>query len=184
MKHELNFHNKLYCPNCKHNSDIKITGTIDVEIPFGKIKIIDNALRQALYCICPNCKESEMMILDKDIFDQVLLLNKKGYETLFSCEGHSMWDSGYIVFKDKTILNKIKKEYGCPEEWYMDNLIPKGDPDTIRTLNHFIHEKYYEIKGITFEMLKKKYLNTLDEWVKSLPDYTVLCKGGEDNNGY
>ena len=61
---------------------------------------VDNKLRKIV------TKETEYIELDKQIALLILLLNRKGYHTLFSCSGHDN-SRGYITFQYSDKVNDL-----------------------------------------------------------------------------
>lgn len=87
--------------------------------------------------------------IDKGMWDILIELNKKGYYTIFSCEGHvndkNEWE-GYIVFLDT---------------YNFVNYPPK-----FSKVNN--HRKYYYWNG-KGEESRQEYLDSVLKWARTLP---------------
>lgn len=65
--------------------------------------------------------------IDKGIIETIALLNRKGYTTRFSCEGHDDWKywrkhpQAYIFFCERGLMREVVKEYPIPDSWFIDN---------------------------------------------------------------
>ena len=117
----------LMCPHCYNLStteyDInfgyghnhKLHTEIHITNKEGKFK---NGLDEEL--ACDKCKGAEPIILDPKIAGVVMLLNKKGLKTRFSCAGHK-WpgevDTPYIVFDESVPIDIFKN---LPRGWRLD----------------------------------------------------------------
>lgn len=70
--------------------------------------------------ICVSCGEYQNFFhVDDKIADVIITLNKKGYITLFSCEGHEDSPGAYIYFKNPDI-NFDGFTENLPDEWFLD----------------------------------------------------------------
>ena len=104
-------------------------------------------------CICITFPPYYMTWIDVKIQEHVRILNKKGYFTKFSCEGHSKHNKTYIVFVyDYGFEKKIK----LPEGFNMKNLSIEHSYD-----KHMSDDE--------FERQKENCLNTLLKWCNELP---------------
>lgn len=69
---------------------------------------------------CPHCKETgeELCVnIDEEIAEDIAVLNKKGYETMFCCSSHSEKDPlMYVVFSYAQDFEGIDP----PEDFYFD----------------------------------------------------------------
>lgn len=85
---------------------------------------------------CTSCEEyAEQIFLDPNIAIAISILNKKGFYTVFCCEGHHettietkdkrlSQENPYIYFKDDTILSYISGDFPLPKTWFVDNKEP------------------------------------------------------------
>lgn len=124
--------------------------------------------------VCPICWEIEeekkecrhdkdnFVEIDDNIFDIIVMLNKKGYHTKYCCGGHDrLLDEVYIVFdkwNSHDIINKlnVKKDIGIYWKLTKSNcviraLVPKGTK-TETEAKHFLSNRRNELR----------------EWVKKL----------------
>ena len=119
---------------------------------------------------CPNCGyEFEMVGIDPNILPSIALLNKKGYATIASCEGHVMngkvkfISKAYVFFADKKYV-KILKEYPLPDLWYIDDINLEFSEFIIRSMEYSDIEKEYCSDEAVKERMEQLY-----KWVVSLP---------------
>lgn len=127
------------------------------------------------YFVCPRCYYTMdkctcdieaypnycAVMIDKGMQEQIRILNKKDYFTLYCCESHDAKDTIYIKFRDKFGLGK---SIDVPSGFELDKK------------NNQIEYSYD--KNITqeeFEKEKEKQLAILLDWCKSLPE----CKKHE-----
>lgn len=115
----------------------------------------------------------DVFTCDPMIARTISTLNKLGYMTLASCEGHyeiKEYDVSYPKEKMVTgIYILFKENYkfpNLPEGFEVDELDGKTD------LSHIIY--YYDASGnhknrIDFEKRKEKYCKLLEEWAMNLP---------------
>lgn len=164
MQEKISGDGAFMCPVCKSISYLKMKSNIDLQnVDHPECEILFGVTYQIT---CYSC-HSEFTAddpMDPNIAPIISLLNKKGYQTKFCCEGHSVNDNKpgslfYIFFKDTGYYDHI--ENSLPDKFYIDHnsykqgkliIRAKVDPD----------DKGYP--GIN------KMMKTLMKWAKSLPD--------------
>ena len=118
--------------------------------------VCPNCFRQMHECTCKTYPNYYAIWIDKGIQEHVRILNDKGYTTEYSCESHEPMNIIYVNF-DRT--------YGMGD----GIKIPKGFKYTKRSCQ-LEHRYDKNISREDFEAEKKKHLDILLEWCKSLPD--------------
>ena len=124
----------LMCPRCYNIYEVALAVMeAATAISTNDLHIDDIFLGYSIYCKCPSCKTEDLFIeLDTNIAKAISIFNKKGYKTLYCCEGHKYTENyydyiaSYIYFKDRSILEYI--DY-LPETWFLDytNIMDSGD---------------------------------------------------------
>lgn len=170
----------LMCPNCYEHIILKSSTHNSVE--YLKNQKYTEAVKhlilniEPLYTVtCPYCGDIIVTedIIDPNMVEFISILNKKGYETKYSCEGHTeinrdfiSYSHPYILFKDKN-LKDILKYIPLQGGWYLDT---KYDRFSIYWKDSLCLE---------FEHSKEliKYNNTdiflyLKRWIDCLPVIT------------
>jgi len=168
----------LMCPKClkMHYADINNCITISN-------KNIDTNVEY--YMQCEECSShTKMIVIDYNIAEAIEILNKKGYFTVYCCEGHVEYDiednlyyyaPGYIYFLisyDKSILdrNPLPTEWLIYEEeaecgiFVIRENLSLIEPDFQNTGFKLTDKQHIELYADS----KTKYINLL-EWVKQLP---------------
>jgi hypothetical protein len=111
---------------------------------------------------------------DPNILEAIMLLNSKGYGTLYSCEGHVLSSPTdekpsigcpYIVFKQNCAELK-----SCPKGWTLFKVY-------LSRVSHPVQKIEYSGIGTRNEHWKEEALTALYEWVDSLPN--IINNGGE-----
>lgn len=128
---------------------------------------------------CPECSSKESLImLDPNITTVISLLNKKGFRTSFSCEGHKIADSdsyAYILFnnlskKNQDILTEAFKNSSYWVTYNPDFLLPYLDKSQFKYYNNnFMLDSMEKCKDSKEENLKENYLHELLDIVMGLP---------------
>lgn len=96
-----------------------------------------------------------MIMVDLGVQEAVRILNKKGYRTLDSCEGHSKYSNTYISFRSN---------YGFGES------LPLPDGFGKMKKNHAVSTMYdMSLSDECYELQKKMNLDALLSWAESLP---------------
>lgn len=175
------------CPECGKYFIIKFKGLIDIEYPkWFQIKHYNNDdmvpyISTTFHLPCPHCDEfatyTSHDIIDPNIVPTITLLNKKGYETLYSCEGHyvgkrygKVWSRAYILFSDAS-LRRIVKTNPLPKSWYLvsSDADYKDDFDDADIENRKLESADFiirsDVKESTLEIMKDLYV-----WANSLPN--------------
>ena len=125
--------------------------------------VCTQCLHQVLECTCETYPRYNLLWIDKNIQEHVRILNDKGYITNYSCESHAPNDIIYINFSGKYGLGetiqipegfKHVKSYNQIEHWY-------GKDSKARK----------KMAQEEFEAEKKRHLDILLGWCKSLPEY-------------
>ena len=167
----------LYCRECHTLYELK-------GVVLHNITAVDTALKSSdfsLYNIqCKNCGNL-MIVLDKEISEDIALLNKKGYTTEFSCQGHSLEDCSYIAFDDKATKALLDKKIIPPDKWYYESAdMYLANEDTYRPskviILRSVLQRFYgdegtlQLLGLSYDDLYKETMVNLHNWVKTLPD--------------
>lgn len=167
----------LYCNNCHTLYDMKgviLHNIIAIDIPLKSSDF-------SLYDIqCKNCGNL-MIVLDKEISEDIVLLNEKGYTTEFSCQGHSLEECSYIAFDDNTTKALLDKKIVPPDKWYYEsaNMYLKNE-DTYRPgeiiILRSVLQRFYgdggilDLLSLSYDDLYNETMTNLHNWVKELPD--------------
>ena len=133
---------RLMCPNCFSDN-----GTI-IEDCTCKLVLKDNdkVENKRLYSNvlvdvegeCINCNNTvDFITVDDKIADVIITLNKKGYITLFSCEGHGEYSGAYIYFAYQRYINIEGFEETLPDEWEVDKVDLESEALVIRAKDEF-----------------------------------------------
>lgn len=119
--------------------------------------------------VCPQCMNTldgcdcelyppyYLIHIDKNIQEHIRILNKKGYRTVYCCEGHSRGSNTYITF-----FNDYFEYIDTPVGFKYDR--------KRKTITYTYRMSMTEEK---IEKLKTEKLSILLEWAKSLPDRRV-----------
>jgi len=157
----------LFCPKCMTVKRINaiINNDSNIDIDYHRLVCSFNEK-------CPSCRD-DMVILDSDITESVINLNKKGYKTEYCCSGHDdrNTNSAYISFNESQHykFNNILP----PEEWCYDNIddgyIFNHNEVCIRPITKFICNEYYKYKDIQINEVIKRNIRFLNKWIDKLP---------------
>lgn len=116
----------LMCCNCYMVNQYNIyqTQNMYIDDPNNEIDIYFSdpqyTIKRCKYCKTEN---PETAVLDENIAFIISKLNRLGYKTKYCCEGHNNYiddynyESGYIYFEDKSILDYL---HLLPITWYLD----------------------------------------------------------------
>lgn len=167
----------LMCPHCynvsvtDYNVNFRYTHKHKLHADFGVAQKgkFKNGLNDDAVA-CDKCKDAEPIILDPRIAFTIMILNKKGFKTTFSCAGHK-WppdetDVPYISFEDSVPIDIFKN---LPEGWRLD---VDGDfiavvKDMYPAIPYFPVNIYYYPAEIG-ESLRFD-IDELDAWASNLP---------------
>ena len=141
----------IMCKNCFHMEPIKIRVNNKIRLD-RRNERVEVSNKTYCYYECPECGNHAVGIeLDFHIAPIIQVLNKKGYYTLFCCEGHSIYDGGYIYFEDDFAMRYIVY---LPDSCFVDLGDLREDKLIIR-----------------FEYCNKyRALEEIYEWALQLPD--------------
>lgn len=156
----------LMCSNCYELTPIKMEAKSTL-IYKPKLNICFNPL---ISYDCEECGyDNEVaIILDGKIASIISDLNKKGYKTCYSCEGHfNNYCTEYIDDNDEFIFNVAEAYISFEKPLEVDS-IPKfwvlyNEDDEMK---HRIITTNSDEKGFN----KNKALDSLRVWVKNLPE--------------
>lgn len=131
-----------------------------------------------------NLKKNDFIYIDYEIFNQVLLLNEKGYKTLYSCEGHRRkYSKRNTVISDIYLAILIEDNFDKYAK-YLAN-VPDGFDVYIKKLYNIDEDKlakavviYQQPVNIDrmckdkeyFNKVKKEDLESLHRFIRQLPD--------------
>ena len=167
----------LMCPHCYNLSatDYNINFIYDrnhelhTEISIanrdGKF---DNGLDKEL--ACDKCNEAEPIILDSRIANIIMILNKKGFNTRFSCAGHKYGKAiiapPYIAFDESVPIDIFRT---LPKGWGLD---VNGDFISLKKsmypeVTEFPVSIYYNLEDDTGSIRFNQH--KLESWASRLP---------------
>lgn len=154
------------CPSCNHVNKIYVAYKYTIKSP-NPIYFVDSKLE----VICEECNksfESSIIGIDPNIISVIETLNKLGYKTDFSCEGH-VYSNGnisrpYVRFTDSRAIEK----YGSPKDWIIERDLDDDSGSTAIYYNESIDNN---------GRLKQKALGLLEDWVRSFEEF----KSEEEN---
>ena len=134
------------CPHCLEGEVAK--GKVVAPIQSGMIKMT-----------CPSCGKDydcdSYDVIDPNILRTIETLNKKGYTTWSSCEGHENYSGSYIYFKNKDD-EEILITNPLPDSWYLSKRMP-------------VEEFNFIIRGKE-EISKSDRMEDIENWAQSLPE--------------
>lgn len=162
----------LICSYCKHVEKFSIDSNITI-MHENKRNPNFIYMRRAYNFECSNCgcRNYNKEPFDANIADIIVELNKKGYETLFCCEGHiddlAKYDykSKEFIYRDCESIGYISFDTSCsksidelckhplPKEWYIDR------------------ENYqFSIRVKTPQSDMRTRIKSIRKWVNELPN--------------
>ena len=162
-----------YCNNCYtpvvFDYDISIDSKSEIHGNIMYNTSIDDIKEVVVTCPKCNC-EYEAIGIDPNIVDTIALLNKKGYTTLYSCEGNriSFKDinpdslcNAYISFKDNHM--DVLSDNPLPYNWNVD-----------LSLNEFVIRSNIPdgmpVEEYCSEEVLKERMDSIYKWAESLPN--------------
>lgn len=105
-----------FCPKCNTPNNIKIISQISVR---GSEDI---CVCFKVFITCRNCGEMFVTCdkgIDPNISNAIIKLNKLGFKTTSSCEGHVDEHMGYVIVNPYILFeNDSIIKYGHPDGWY------------------------------------------------------------------
>ena len=173
-----------FCPNCFMPSVFKIDNVIKVDTDGDCNVRIDD--RSDIRITCGNCcGDYHLTKLDPNITWAISELNRKGYKTSYSCEGHNRTyleltygediieenDScfPYITFTDTSyIIMKAFDDNPIGDPWYYD-IFYYGENEISSIAIRANMSSIDDLDDINF--LKERIMS-LNEWVDKLPYIT------------
>ena len=177
INHSFNGYLGFYCPKCFHPFLVHARINIDLDYENSFINDEENNINFCTNYIitCPKCGQSSAYdhYLDPAITPNIALLNKKGYETLFCCQGHNHqrdysnndeWGpiesfvnyGAYIMFCKEVNMKDVIKKYPLPTIWKLDNDSYMYDGTIIRCDDN--HD----------DLMQR--MVSLWDWINTLPD--------------
>ena len=116
--------------------------------------VCPNCMNTLDLCICTLFPPYYLIHIDKNIQEHIRILNKKGYRTMYCCEGHNAGSNTYITFSF---------------DYFSDIGTPKGFKyDKKRRTISYVYSM--KLKEETIKKIKTEKLAELLEWIKSLPE--------------
>ena len=141
-----------------------------------------------------NLKKDDFIYIDYNIFNHVLLLNEKGYKTLYSCEGHRRkYSKRNTVISDIYLAILIEDNFDKYAK-YLAN-VPDGFDVYIKKLYNIEEDKLAKAVVIYqqpvnydrmckdkeyFNKVKKENLDSLYKFIEQLPNILVTILNQED----
>lgn len=119
-------------------------------------------------CNCDSKPYYSLWWVDLNIQEAIRILNEKGYKTQYSCESHKPHDNMYIAF---LYTYGFGKDLPAP-----DGFKCNGGGKIIEHLYGKDSKARKKMSEEEFEAEKRKHLEILLEWAKSLPEQTGEIK--------
>ena len=135
-----------YCPTC---NKVYETEKIHMKFEYGDGK-----------CPTPGC-DGAVFGIDENMIVPIMILNQKGYSTMWSCSGHvyelgeAYVPDGYIAFRDKKCFPD-----SVPEGWYED----------IGAFGYCIRYRNRADTPVHVQHSILYHMATLLDWANDLPD--------------
>ena len=186
---------KFMCPECYEIVDVrKVNNVIDFEyydLPdfmtdFHLGEDVENVSYNVdlplinIHCTCKHCNNKVSLIeLDEGIVDMISNLNKKGYDTIFSCEGHIIneenYDLAYVIFEvpdiadDIFFINRIYKNFPS-HAWIINRSFRRLE-------NKSVVEIYMRDSYAKEDKKRLEALRFLNEFVNVIPNINEIMEG-------
>lgn len=128
--------------------------------------IFDASMQFTFKCKCCGKRVTVEYPLDPNITKTLSILNKKGYTTLFSCEGDTGERRAYIYFKHD-YQKIIMHYYRLPIPWYFDN--------EINTYGDYASQKFI-IRAAAGVVSDQARIDYIEEWAEELPVWSKFAK--------
>lgn len=139
------------CPNC-----------MDYSIQNATSPVMRNGITK-IKMICPHCSHvynlNTIDWIDPNITKAISILNRKGYNTKFSCEGHQEEElpEAYIYFRSEEQISILDK-FPLPYPWWLDTENKCLDGFVIRAQAYKCRDEDWNERN-----------TRITEWAKSLP---------------
>ena len=164
----------VYCPNCYTPYKFKISAKAIVKCDHVDIRpVINLEDLLKLNLSCDTCNESSIVtVLDANIVDSIAVLNRKGYETKYSCEGNMVSDNmmctAYIAFEPDCFPINIVDNYPLPEDWTLTGVTVDDNNEDLIGIYCYKPEDMSMEEYCSSEMVVDRMKN-IYEWVIELP---------------
>lgn len=146
------------CPDCGHVNKIYVACKYTIKAP--KTVYVTKSIIEVGCEECGGRFETDMIGIDPNIISVIETLNKLGYKTEFSCEGHVYEDGNvsipYVRFINSTVIEK----YGSPKGW-------KSEIDEDGKASIYYDE---DVKYDNNGKAKQRALGLLEDWVRSFDE--------------
>lgn len=153
----------LMCPKCYNYFKINLNYNMNLSCEIDDLSIFPYSLEfkpiiniVSLMCDFCKCTDVELIRIDHNIVEDISILNKKGFITKYSCDGH-IHGRAYISFDGNKILDYINT---LPITWTLRNNYARKNVTCPKNIIRIEAEPNCH----------EEALLDLHEWVKSLPD--------------
>ena len=168
-------HIGFFCQHCYHPWIMKYKSSVNLayidDVPNNldySPTVFENFILR-----CPKCGKVNKFnsFLDPNITETLALLNRKGWQTNFSCEGHPGESVDYVINNDTGIGKEVTEHVSLPYIWFYPSInrnvveyIPLPKPWYLDK-----NEDEFIIRCDTIDMAKER-LHSLYLWADALPN--------------
>ena len=168
------------CPHCYNSMIMRASITLNMQ-NVDKTSETYLGITPAYTVECTKCHEVTTYLyeLDPNITPMIAELNRKGYDTVYSCEGHRENEDDicvpYIMFKYPG-QRSVCDYYPLPDPWYLEgsDKDPYNDDETYNIYmdenDHIIKsDKLFIIRVKNNDVPIRERMAALRRWVNNLP---------------
>lgn len=159
------------CPHCGYS--------IICSASINNVMFVDNGdfyVSNIYHVTCGNCNMEFIQDtghIDPNIAEVLSTLNKKGYQTEWSCEGHPESNTcvsiAYIVISNPN-LKVVLNDYPLPKSWIVDD----NEWFHIETVCDWEKTEEDTKKVLRMRYSKKQRIKDLMVWAESLPEASTI----------